>query len=265
LQRQTPAVPPEGVSAGWSVGSAIALRRIAALSQNQTLPHALAPWLSPLTLTMQSRVKNNDSLHSGADLFQHDPREGSIRQKEGPRVAAFPATLLGLLQSATATRFADTAQDVLYRVGYESALQEMLALAQSMRKNYEAGDFDFWQTDLEVRLETWWAPHRAAGWGSVTFDLTGLSRGVAIMALRETAVAATSVGAKRPVCHFYAGLFAGALSFCERGERHAAEVECSAAGGSACRFVVGSGAEVDSAEAWRKQGVPPAEIIRRLH
>jgi predicted hydrocarbon binding protein len=77
-------------------------------------------------------------------------------------------------------------------------------------------------------------------------------------------VAAALQSADEPVCHLYAGLFAAAVSFLDRSERHAAELACAAAGAATCVFVVGSGADIDAAEAWRQQKTPVQEIIRRL-
>jgi uncharacterized protein len=76
-------------------------------------------------------------------------------------------------------------------------------------------------------------------------------------------VAALGVSA-RPVCHWYAGLFAGAWSFIQRAERHAVEFECSAVSAAACQFVVGPGPEIDAVETWRQDGVSAAEILRRV-
>lgn len=213
---------------------------------------------------MQPRVKNNDQPRTAADLFLRDEKDGSIRQAGGRRLVAMSESLLGYLHASTANKFNDGAQDLLYRTGYETALQEMLALNQAMRKEFTGANQDFWHLDLKLRLETWWLPHRAAGWGALNLDLTNVARGLALVELRGSAIAASVTGATLPVCHFYAGLFAGAFSFCERSERHAVEVECSAMHEEVCRFIIGPGAEVDSAEAWRKQGVAPAEIIRRL-
>jgi predicted hydrocarbon binding protein len=116
-------------------------------------------------------------------------------------------------------------------------------------------------------LDRWWSPLAQAGWGTVTLDVSSLSRGFAFIELRHSTVVAALAGPNRatePLCHLYAGLFAGALSFFERAERHGVEIQCAALGAPACRFAVGPGSQIDEVEMWRKQGIAPDEIRRRL-
>ncbi len=213
---------------------------------------------------MQPRANTSPRRPAARELFRHDDADGSIRQNGGQRIVAIAEPLLRSLHYSLSKTLDDGTPSVLYRTGYEWALQEMLSLNQAMREEFGSTSFDFWQMDLKFLLETWWLSHESAGWGSLQMDLSALARGLAFLELRGSAVAAALTGASEPVCHLYAGLFAGALSFCQRAERHAVEVQCSAMGKGTCRFVLGPGAEIDSAESWRKQGILPAEIIRRL-
>jgi uncharacterized protein len=199
---------------------------------------------------------------SAGDALRLDATDGSIRRPDGERLAAIPAPLMQSLHFALVESLGETAQDVLYRSGYEWALQDMLRLNQQLRGKF-GGGWDFWQADAKFILESWWAPLDAAGWGVAAFDCSALNRGITFVELRQS-IAAALVRADQPVCHLHAGLLAGALSFFDRHERHAVEVQCRAMGKETCTFIVGPGAEVDSAEAWRQQGTPAAEIVRRL-
>lgn len=213
---------------------------------------------------MQPRAQPSPRRAVAAELLSHDARDGSIRQHGGQRLVAIAEPLLRSLHYGLSQTLDDGAPNVLYRTGYEWALQEMLRLHQAMREEFGGASFDFWQLDAKFVLETWWLGHQAAGWGALQTDFTALARGLAFFELRGSAVAAALAGSSQPVCHLYAGLFAGALSFYERAERHAAEIQCCAMGRETCRFVLGPGAEVDSAESWRKQGILSDEIVRRL-
>jgi predicted hydrocarbon binding protein len=196
--------------------------------------------------------------------FQADPAQGTLRRTNGARLAVVPAEFLLALHLYLFERFAENAQDVLYRSGYEQGLQDMMLLNQELRDQYGSGSFDFWQMDEKFILDSWWGQLAQAGWGRCTFDLTAHSRGIAFVELEDSPVAAALGNTEHPICHFLAGLFAGAVSFYERAERHATELECRAAGADRCRFVVAGGGAVDSAEGWRQQGVAVAEIMRRL-
>ncbi len=165
------------------------------------------------------------------------------------------------LHLALIEQFGEDAPDVLYRTGYEWALQEMV---RRHRLALPPGGAAASPGKLQSVLESWWREMAEAGWGRATFDVGPGPRGVVLVELQAGAVAPAFAGADQPVCHLYAGLFAGALSFCARAERHAAELQCIACGATTCIFAVGSGPEVDAAESSRQHGVAAAEIMRRL-
>jgi predicted hydrocarbon binding protein len=196
--------------------------------------------------------------------IQANPDQGSLRRANGSRLAVVPSDFLLALHVHLIERFAESSQDVLYRSGYEQGLEDMVRLNRELREQYGGPNTDLWQMDAKFILNSWWEPLAQAGWGRCAFDLTALSRGIAFVELESSPIAQALGATEHPICHFFAGLFAGALSIFERAERHATEIECRAAGGSLCRFVVAAGGDVDSAEGWRQQGVSAAEIIRRL-
>ncbi len=167
------------------------------------------------------------------------------------------------LHLALIEQFGENAADVLYRSGYEWALQEMTRLGQKLRT--ELGDAtDLSQMDARFVLESWWTPFAETGWGHAQFDTTAIGRSLVLIELRASAVAPGFAGSDQPACHLYAGLFAGAFSFIERTERHAVEMQCAACGAPICSFIVGPGADVDSAETQRQRGTPPADILRQF-
>jgi predicted hydrocarbon binding protein len=153
---------------------------------------------------------------------------------------------------------------MLYHAGYEWGLQDMLHLSQRMRDESDTPDNrDLWKMDAPFVLERWSAPFAAAGWGACIFDLSSHAKGITFVELRHSASAAAVTAANAPVCHLYAGLFAGALSFYDRVESHGVEIECSALGHACCRFIIGPGPIIDQAENARHSGVS-SEGIRRL-
>lgn len=197
-------------------------------------------------------------------LIRPDPSLGSLRHPNGARLAAIPADFLLWLHLHLFEHFADDSQDILYRSGYENGLQDLVRLGRELREQFGSESFDLWQMDAKFILGAWWEPLEQAGWGRCTFELSAPARGITFVSLEDSPIAAALGSAEHPICHFFAGLFAGVISFLDRAERHGTELECRAAGGALCRFLIAPGGEVDSAEGWRQQGVPIAEIIRRL-
>lgn len=185
-------------------------------------------------------------------------------QHDGNRLALVPRDFVQAWHMGLVEHFGDEAADLLYRTGYEWGLQEMVRRNRDLRGSRGEDAFELSSLGPQAALEIWWAPLRDAGWGVCTFDLSAAARGILFAEIRGSAVAAALAGAEEPVCHVYAGLLAGAASFIERSERHGIELECRAVKAAVCRFAVGPGETIDHAEAWRQQGVAPAEIVRRL-
>jgi uncharacterized protein len=213
---------------------------------------------------MPPRETSDSGQIVGPDHFRHQPDEGAIRLSDGQRAAAASQEFIQHLHESLARDLGDSARHLLYACGYEWGLQDMVRLTHRLRADRGAEGVDLWHMDAKLVLDSWWAPLTAGGWGVWTLDLTALSKGLCFVEVRNSAIAATRTGASAPVCHLYAGLFAGALSFFRREETHATEIQCAAMGHPACEFVVAPGAQIDAIERWQKQGADAAEVRRRL-
>jgi hypothetical protein len=179
-------------------------------------------------------------------------------------VAVFPVAFLQAVQAAVAAQFTVQAPDVLYRSGYDCGLASMVELNRHLRERFGAGTFDLWQMEARFILDSWWASLAELGWGGCTFASPANSRGVFLATLKEHVLAPRPAGDRRPGCHLCAGLLAGGVSFLERTERHAVELECRLLGAPACQFLIGNGTEVDEAETFRQKGATAAEIVERV-
>lgn len=213
---------------------------------------------------MSSSSLSEDRPFSPDDFFQQELQTGSLRRTDGARVAALSVEFVQAFHFALVEHMGDSAQDILYRSGYEWGLQDMIRLNERLHDEIGGSNFDLWQMDAKFVVESWWTPLAESGWGACQFDFSRLSRGIVCVDLKNSIVAQALESSDQPVCHLYAGLFAGALSFFERAERHAVEIQCRSLGQDSCKFVIGPGAEVDNAESRRQQGASAAEIIRRL-
>lgn len=189
--------------------------------------------------------------------------QGVLRDEDGRRRGFVSAEFVRALHFSVLEVFGDDTQDILYQTGFEWGLQDMTGLSQRLRDEYGAGG-DLWQMDPKFVLDTWWSPLAAGGWGAWELAFATQARGVIVIDMRHSLVAASLGPVEHPVCHLYAGLFAGALSFFDREERHGVEIRCQAMGDPVCTFVIGPGADIDAVESWRQQGMPTEEILRRL-
>ncbi|MDO8540779.1 MAG: V4R domain-containing protein [Opitutaceae bacterium] len=197
-----------------------------------------------------------------AEVFRTDPAKGGLVFGE-ERVALLSGEFIRRIHFAIIEAYGDSAQDVLYRSGFEWALQTMLTLNARRPPELGAGN-ELSQLDPKVVLEAWWMTFARMGWGAASFTPNLGRPGVAHIELEHSAIAEVLGRADDPVCHVYAGLFAGAASFIGRTERHAVEVQCRALGAPSCRFVIGAASDVDAAETMRQQGRPAAEIVEQL-
>ena len=185
---------------------------------------------------------------------------------DGRRGAGWSAFLLQELHRSLALENPDAAKHLLYRAGFEWGLQEFLQLSLRVREELrpQPGE-DLWKLDPATAFERWSAPLTAAGWGQWKLDRSARASGVTLVELHHSAVAsalALPPAPSDPVCHLYAGLFAGALSFYDRTELHAVETECAALGHPCCRFLVAPGSIVDRAETARRGGANHEAIVR---
>lgn len=208
---------------------------------------------------------SSDLIRSAPEEFiRSRPAEGLLQTPDGRRVAALPEALMQTLHRGFSDAGGDGARHLLYRAGYEWGLLDMLQLSTRMREESgSTASTDLWKMDAPFVLERWAAPFAAAGWGACIFDLSSHAKGITFVELRHSVSAAAAGRAAAPVCHLYAGLFAGALSFYDRVESHCVETECAALGHACCRFIVGPGPVIDQAESARHSGVAH-EAIRRM-
>jgi predicted hydrocarbon binding protein len=198
------------------------------------------------------------------DVFQPNLNTGVLLHPDGRPCLALALPFIQGIYSALEIEFGDAGQDLLYRCGFEWGLQEMLRLTQQFQEDFGPDGAAIWQRDPKSVFDSWWHPLQISGWGTCDVDFSRLDRGIIVADVRQSVFASALEPGNRPVCHHHAGLLAGALSFLERAERHATEIQCRALGDESCQFVVGPGSDVDAAESARQKGVGPADIARRL-
>lgn len=184
---------------------------------------------------------------------------------DGRRGAGWSGISLQALHRSLSLENPDADKHLIYRIGFEWGLQDFLQVSLRVRDELgrQPGE-DLWKLDAAAAFERWAAPLTAAGWGRWKFDRSARASGITLVELHASAIAASlaSPVPSDPVCHLYAGLFAGALSFYDRTELHAVETECAALGSPCCRFLVAPGPIIDRAETARRGGANHDAIVR---
>lgn len=198
------------------------------------------------------------TINGASELLQRESDRGIVSVPDLGRVALFSATAVRELHRAILEVHPETAPDVLYRIGFEWALESMVSFS-AHRPEAAAREI----ASPALLLLDWWEGFRKTGWGALA-RAEVVAPGMALMDLDQGAVGPALGRSDDPVCHLYAGLFAGALSFLAKSECHGVEVQCRATGADICRFVIGPANTVDQVETWRQQGVSPAQIVDRV-
>ena len=184
--------------------------------------------------------------------------------RDGQRAAAVSEDFVNGLHNGLHEDVGDAANLIMYKCGYEWGLQDMKRFNHRMRHEFGGGKLDIWQMNQRFVFETWWWPLTVEGWGAWTLDLSFKSKEISFVEIRNSAVAYSMERIGKPVCHLYAGMFAGVMSFYERTERQAIEVQCYAMGNDCCKFMVGPAKQVNAAEFWHQEGANAEEIRNKL-
>lgn len=195
------------------------------------------------------------------EFFRHEPSEGAIYLRDGQRAAKISEAFINGLHSGIEEEVGASSGLLMYRCGQEWALADMKRFAARMRQEFGGGKLDIWQMNPAFVWECWWWPLAIEGFGGWTLDLSFADKDITLIEIRNSAVAKSMKMVGRPVCHMYAGLFAGAFSYFHRKDLQSIEVQCYAMGNDVCKFLVGDEKRVNAAEFWREEGAS-AQTIR---
>lgn len=212
----------------------------------------------------QGGFKGYHNYYVPDEFFRENIEDGVIRQRDGQRAARVSEDWIAGLHHGLEEEVGQASGLIMYRCGLDWARHDMKRFNDRMRHEFGGGKADIWQMNRKFVLETWWWPLTVSGWGSWTVDLSAAGRGMTLIEVRNSAVAQSMQQVGKPVCHAYAGLFAGAMSFLERTERSAIEVQCYAMGNDVCKFLVGAEDDLQAVEFWREEGASGNEILGRI-
>ncbi len=199
------------------------------------------------------------------EFFRKETEQGAIYLRDGQRAAKVTeAFITGLHIGIEEEVGSNSANVMMYKCGVEWGQKDMQRFNTRMRQEFGGGKLDIWQMNRKFVFECWWWPLTVEGFGGWTLDLGFKKRGLTVVEIRNSAVAHAMKIVGKPVCHLYAGLFAGIFSVYEREERDCIEVQCYSMGNDVCKFIVGDKKQVNAAEFWRQEGATASEILNNL-
>lgn len=150
---------------------------------------------------------------------------------------------------------------VMYNIGKAWGERDSLTFKNWYEEEYET---NMLTTNLALVLESWWWPFTAQGWGNWDVDLEDQKNGFIVLNIFDSAIARTLGNVGKPVCHIYAGLFAGFFSSFSKQDLGCVELQCYAMGSTFCKFLLGKQDRVDAASFWLEEGAGAKDIQKRL-
>ncbi|HAN75412.1 MAG TPA: 4-vinyl reductase [Planktothrix sp. UBA8402] len=150
---------------------------------------------------------------------------------------------------------------IMYTIGKEWGVKD--AAFFSLWYEAEFGQ-SIRQSNLMFLLETWWWPVTSQGWGRWEVDMSDRKHGCIFINLFDSAVARTLGDVGKPVCHIYAGLFAGFFSNLVKKSLSCIELQCYSMGETYCKFLLGNPDRIDAAGFWLNEGATARDIQRKL-
>ena len=215
-----------------------------------------------ISLSAGGNIQTLHPYYADEDFYCRDIASGVIRARTGERTLHVTEDFMTGLQAGMEEEVGDAAGLIMYRAGYEWALQDMKEFEPRFEAEF-GGRTKMMQANILLALETWWWPLNSEGWGSWRVDFSQRKNGLIYVDVFDSAVAKSLGNIGKPVCHFYAGQLAGVFTYFSKHELSGIEIQCYAMGEDFCKFLVGSQKRVDAALFWVQEGATAKEIMQR--
>lgn len=195
------------------------------------------------------------------DFFQFHSQSGIVTDwNEARNIFASEDFIVGLMQGLE-EEVGEASGVVMYKIGYEWGKRDSEFFKQWFEKEY---DKKISEMNSKYILEAWWWPFITQGWGNWEVDLSDQKNGFMFINIFDSVVARTLGDVGKPVCHIYAGLFAGFFSKLIRKQLGCIEIQCYSMGETYCKFLLGRQDRIDAAQFWHNEGATARDIEKRL-
>ena len=227
--------------------------------QTGTATHDVTPSTEALFSNQQYPKKHHH--YQFEDFFAFQAEQGKVVDWNGTRnIFAGEDFILALIQGFE-QEVGDAASVLMYDLGKAWGEKDYAAFKQWFEAEYDRGIAD---CQLPFVLEAWWWPFTTQGWGTWEVDLEEQANGFLFISIFDSAVARTLGNVGKPVCHLYAGLFAGFFSKLVGQDLGCIEIQCYAMGETYCKFLLGKKDRIDAATFWQTEGATVRDIETRL-
>lgn len=201
--------------------------------------------------------------YSLKDFFSFQTNSGTIDDwNESRNILVSENFIIGLI-AGLEEEVGDASGVLMYNIGQQWGQEDAKFFRSWFLKEY--GYDDFSQLNLMYVLEAWWWPFIAQGWGNWEVDMSDQKNGFMFINIFDSAVARTLGDVGKPVCHIYAGLFAGFFSDLINKDLGCIELQCYAMGETYCKFLLGKKDRIDAASFWHNEGATARDIQKKLH
>jgi uncharacterized protein len=168
--------------------------------------------------------------------------------------------IIGLIEGLQ-EEVGDASSVIMYDIGYQWGTKDCVFFQQWFEKEYNQKIANM---NLKFVLEAWWWPFIAQGWGNWDVDFSDQQNGFLFVNIFDSAVARTLGDVGKPVCHIYAGLFAGFFTQLLKKSLGCIEIQCYAMGETYCKFLLGKKERIDAATFWKNEGANAKDIEKKL-
>lgn len=197
------------------------------------------------------------------DYFCFHQDQGSIIDwNEARNILVTEDFIIGLIEGLE-QEVGSASSVIMYNIGKSWGTKDAEFFKNWFEKEYEY-ERGINHYPLPYVLEAWWWPFTTQGWGNWEVDLSDQKNGFMFINIFDSAVARTLGDVGKPVCHIYAGLFAGFFSGLIQKQLSCIEIHCYAMGETYCKFLLGKKDRLDAATFWMNEGATAKDIEKRL-
>lgn len=208
----------------------------------------------------QKYPKKHDH-YSFDDFFHFQQETGAVTDwNESRNIFTSEDFIIGLIEGLE-EEVGSASAVVMYTIGCQWGIRDAKFFQDWFEKEYEK---NIRETHTLFMLEAWWWPFTAQGWGNWEVDMSEQKNGFMFVNIFDSAVARTLGDVGKPVCHLYAGLFAGFFSEMVKKPLSCIEIQCYSMGETYCKFLLGRQERIDAATFWHNEGATARDIEKRL-
>jgi len=208
----------------------------------------------------QKYPKKHDH-YSFEDFFHFQSNTGTVTDwNEARNIFTSEDFIIGLIEGLE-EEVGNASGVVMYSIGYQWGMRDAKFFQQWFEQEYEK---KLSSLNSMFVLEAWWWPFVSQGWGNWEVDMSEQKNGFTFVNIFDSAVARTLGDVGKPVCHIYAGLFAGFFSDLVKKPLSCIEIQCYSMGETYCKFLLGRQDRIDAATFWQNEGATARDIEKRL-